>query len=184
METLRVTLCRVKPPKQPPVNPLLVLCLLVIQGLWEEHGQHAGLHLCPRRCEVLIDATWCWFLLHHTPSSSQTDHPRPCTGTNLAVTNTQTSRGDYTAHFCTFAGNFAVVLVPEVAVVKLFIGGNVSISLRATHASISSPYARDWSDCKLRISSKLITITGMKKRIRILLMQLFLRLDAFGDPAK
>lgn len=59
-----------------PVDHSLSWSRRLIGVLLVERRQHVGLHLCPKRYEVLINATASCFCLHHTPS--QNDHPRPC----------------------------------------------------------------------------------------------------------
>ena len=46
-------------------------------GLSSELGQHVWLHLSPRRCEVLLSATWCLLVQHHTPLPKKKRPPSP-----------------------------------------------------------------------------------------------------------
>lgn len=79
---------------------VLVLCLVLVLVLvrrWgrasaAESGQHARLHLCPRRSEVGINGTWSWFC--RTTPPPRNDHPQPLqTEPNLSVSDTLTLLG-------------------------------------------------------------------------------------------
>lgn len=59
--------------KLPPVDRFCSFFSVKSLCLWSELGQHVWLHLCPRRCEDLISATWSrFFSVPHLPPQKTT----------------------------------------------------------------------------------------------------------------